>query len=53
MSDYDMLRAIVSQLEELRAELTTKIQSREGDLRIVTDLHERVSEAQKALSGQG
>lgn len=53
MSDYDKLRAIVAQLEELRSDLATKIQSRGGDLRIVTDLHKRVSEALKALSGQG
>lgn len=53
MPEYNQLRAIERSLEELRASLGRKIEAQEGDVRTLTDLHQRVAKALRALSGQG
>ena len=53
MSEYDQLRSAVANLERLRFDLVKKIEAREGDTRTMPELHQRVSKALTALSGQG
>ncbi len=51
MPEYDQLRAASKMLEDLRGELVRKIDANEGDQRTLSDLHQRVSAALRALSG--
>ncbi|ASP22438.1 hypothetical protein ANTHELSMS3_03817 [Antarctobacter heliothermus] len=53
MPEYNQLRAIEKSLEELRNDLCLKIETKDGDVRTLTDLHQRVAKALRALSGQG
>lgn len=53
MPEYETLRALIRSLETLRADLARQLEAHEGDERTLTDLHQRVSKALQALSGQG
>ncbi|WP_305972113.1 MULTISPECIES: hypothetical protein [unclassified Mameliella] len=53
MHEYNQLRVAEKSLEELRATLCSKIERQDGDMRTLTDLHQRVSKALRALSAQG
>ncbi len=53
MTEYDQFRAAERMLEDLRQKICTKIEAKEGDQRQLTDLHQRVSQALRAMSSQG
>lgn len=53
MPEYEKLRSSIQSLEALRADLARRLEAHEGDERTLSDLHQRVSKALKALSAQG
>lgn len=53
MHEYSQMLSAEKSLKELRAALSRKIETQDGDARTLNDLHQRVSKAIQALSGQG
>ncbi|SET27787.1 hypothetical protein [Paracoccus homiensis] len=53
MSDYEKLKRACRELEEVRNDLSQRIADNDPDKRALVELHDRVSRAIKALSGQG
>lgn len=52
MTDYEKLSRTRRDLEDIRTDLCERITSETGNTAELTKLHERVSQAIKALSGQ-
>jgi hypothetical protein len=53
MSEHARLALEIQSLESYRAEIIRMIQTKDGNPRHLTDLHQRVSAALRALRGQG
>lgn len=53
MSEHARLALEIQSLESYRAEIVRMIEEEGGNLRHLTDLHQRVSAALRALRGQG
>ncbi|SIO11545.1 hypothetical protein [Vannielia litorea] len=51
-ANHSQLRQFITDLEKMREMLSRDIVSGNGDTRMLTDLHRRVSKALTALNGQ-